>query len=128
MSSIIADIILIGFIFLLFRAFQFENAFIIKEAENANVWELLLSSVFVIGGFCFLHILIYGINANDSWGSKGIIFIVCYELIGMFIFLLFKGPFIAFLKRCDSQMPFLLKIPVACEFLFCCYLLAMNIL
>ncbi len=127
MSKIIADIILICFIYLMFRAIKFDNKTILKEAEKASVLELLISSLFVIGGFYLIHILMYGVNANSTLGSRGIVFIICYELVGMFIFLLFKESFLLFLKWFDENMNILVKVPVVFEFLFCCYLLASNI-
>jgi hypothetical protein len=127
-SAIIADLILVAFIFLMFRSVQFDNEAILAEAERASVLELLLSSVFVIGGFYLVHVLMYGVNANASLGSRGIMVIVCYELIGMFIYLLFKEKFIRFLRWTNELAPFLLKVPVGFELIFCCYLLVTNIL
>lgn len=127
LSKIFTDLILVGFIFLMFRSIQFDNDTILKEAEKASPLELFISSVFVIGGFYLVHVLMYGVNANSSFGSKGIFFIVCYELIGMFTFLLYKESFIRFLRWFDKNMSILLKVPIAFELLFCCYLLAANI-
>lgn len=127
MSLIFADIILVVFIFLMFRAVQFDNETILREAERASVLELLVSSFFVIGGFSFVHSLMYGLNTAPVLGSQGIILIVCYELVGMFVFILFKSQFVHFLRWCDHCAPFLLKAPLAFELFFCCYLLAINI-
>ncbi len=112
----------------MFRSIQFDSKGILAEAEKASAIELLISSVFVIGGFYLVHVLMYGPHANASLGSRGIMFIVGYELLGMFIFLLFRKPFVAFLYGVEEHMPLLLKIPVGFEFMFCCYLLVSNIL
>jgi len=128
LGLMLANIILIIFIFLMSKAIFIENDIVLRESENASLHEIAFSSLFVIGGFYWVHFLMYGADVSSSLGSRGIILVVSYEIIGMMIFLLFRKQFLDFLHSVNKKIPLILKIPVGFELFICCYLLATNLM
>jgi len=127
---LIADIILVALIIGAFQGLRLSAEEIINSIEIASQKHLIRRSLLIIGALLFVQWQMFGLFglAKLDEASLLLFIIIVYETMGAMTLLFFREGYVRINKQIAQVFPLALKIPIAAELLFFCYLFARDIL
>ena len=123
--SIITEIILAALIITSFKGLQLSNDIIIGSIKDAPEDKIIRRSAITLGALLFLLWRAPELAGEQDTDmiSKILFAILIYEAAGSAAMLYYRDKYVDMLNKTDrSGYPYLIKLPVAAEILFFCYL------
>ncbi len=125
MSEIVAEIILLALITNAFKGLRLSNEVVINAIKDAPQATLIWRSSLVIGALLFVR---WQMLWLPDAALAALSVIIVYETINAAALLFFRPGYLDFLRYITLEFSGALKLPVAAELLFFCYLFVKHII